>query len=567
MSTFDSTATLGTGARAIEVAALLGDSVVDIKHCSDPRSGKVTRATWGFIALGASALIASTIAFGLSVSNAATNKGALEDWTRVQHRPAHAFRPHRLGSGYDVFAFGGLALGLGALTYALSRARSERRSPYYRIGTAAGVELAVEGAPAAAFPLVAPSGDDFVFNFGPGIEGELILGGATTPLAALAAAGRARPSLTVAGAFALPIPDQAKIRARTGKTTFMVSAVDKPRRSAAGGFAVFENRALAYFGGSLAAHLAIWGLLQQIPVEDSGGSIDLGSVEDTTTSLRSAENEVAPDPVVEDTDGGGADSKDKQAGTQAAMASGAMGNPDLTTAGKYHLKDQHVAPSLTRDEVMARATTEGWLGQIQAADQFTSLVKTGDISSGNDVDSYNGAMFGADGPGAGTWGMGRAGYSIGGGCFEEPCGTIGSGRYNTIGMGSLHGHGYGFGPGGGFNGPGHVQHLPNPFISKPTTTDGLDKAIIERYIKRHRAEISYCYEKELLSRPQLGGEITSDFFISPNGSVASSTAHGFDATVSSCVAGVIKTIAFPAPEAGSGGVSVKYPFTFRQTGT
>jgi len=567
MSTFDSTAPFGTGARAIEVAALLGDSVVDVKHCSDPRAGKVTRATWGFVALGATALIASALSFGLSVSNAATNKVALEDWTRVQHRPAHAFRANRLGAGYDLFAFGGLALGLGALTYALSRARSERRSPYYRIGTAPGVELAVEGAPAAAFPLVAPSGDDFVFNFGPGIEGELIDNGTTTPLAALAAAGRAQPSLTVAGAFALPIPDHAKIRARTGKTTFMVTAVDKPRRSAAGGFAVFENRALAYFGGSLAAHLAIWGLLQQIPVEDSGGSLDLGSIEDTTASMRSAETEVAPDPVVDDDNGGGADSKDKQTGTQAAMASGAMGNPDLTTAGKYHLKDQHVAPSLTREQAMAKARSEGWLGQMQAADTFTSLVQTGNVNSGNDVDSYNGAMFGADGPGAGTWGMGRDGFGIGGGCFEEPCGTISSGRYNTIGMGSPPGHGYGLGPGNGFNGRGHVQHLPNPFITPPRVTDGIDKAIIERYIKRHRAEISYCYEKELLSRPQLGGEITSDFFISPNGSVASSTAHGFDPTVSSCVAGVIKTIAFPAPEQGSGGVSVKYPFTFRQTGT
>ena len=30
------------GARAIEVAAMLGDSVVDVKHCMDPKGGKVT---------------------------------------------------------------------------------------------------------------------------------------------------------------------------------------------------------------------------------------------------------------------------------------------------------------------------------------------------------------------------------------------------------------------------------------------------------------------------------------------------------------------------------------------
>ena len=30
------------GAKAIEVATLLGDSVVDVKHCMDPKSGTIT---------------------------------------------------------------------------------------------------------------------------------------------------------------------------------------------------------------------------------------------------------------------------------------------------------------------------------------------------------------------------------------------------------------------------------------------------------------------------------------------------------------------------------------------
>src|SRR5262249_27825564 len=155
----------------------------------------------------------------------------------------------------DWMAFGGLALGLVGLTAGLARARREKQSPFFRIGTAPGVEQPVEHAPSPAFPLVAPSGDDFVFNFGAGIDGELIVDGRATPLAELAATGRAHPSTQTAGAIEVPIPANAKIRARAGQTTFLVSAVARPRRQATPFFANFESRALAYFAGSLAVHL------------------------------------------------------------------------------------------------------------------------------------------------------------------------------------------------------------------------------------------------------------------------------------------------------------------------
>ena len=32
-----------TSAKAIEVATMLGDSVVDVKHCIDPKGGKITQ--------------------------------------------------------------------------------------------------------------------------------------------------------------------------------------------------------------------------------------------------------------------------------------------------------------------------------------------------------------------------------------------------------------------------------------------------------------------------------------------------------------------------------------------
>ena len=40
------------GARAVEIAAMLGDSVVQVKHCMNPRGGKVTATTYGLFAPG-----------------------------------------------------------------------------------------------------------------------------------------------------------------------------------------------------------------------------------------------------------------------------------------------------------------------------------------------------------------------------------------------------------------------------------------------------------------------------------------------------------------------------------
>ena len=204
---------------------MLGDSVVDVKHCIDPKSGKISPTTWAVLAAGLVCLVASAIAFGASVSAAAFNKGGLDYWVHVAHKPAFAYRPELLGQSYDWLALGGLVAGLVAAVLGLGRMRDERKSPYYRIGTAPGVEQPLDSAPAPSFPLVAPRGDDFVFNYAPGIDGELVVDGKTTPLAELAATGLARPSLQTAGAIEVPIPARAKIRARSGMTTFVVMFV------------------------------------------------------------------------------------------------------------------------------------------------------------------------------------------------------------------------------------------------------------------------------------------------------------------------------------------------------
>ncbi|NVB80853.1 MAG: AgmX/PglI C-terminal domain-containing protein [Kofleriaceae bacterium] len=548
------------GAKAIEVATMLGDSVVDVKHCMDPQSGKITPRTWGMLATGAVSLIVSAIAFYVSVHTAAFNKGALDYWTRVAHKPAHGFRPEMLSAGYDWLAFGGFALGLVTLAMALFRIRRELKSPYYRIGTAPGVEQPVTGAPAEDFPLVAPRGDDFVFNFGAGITGEMSVNGKTVGLAELAASGQARPSTTTVGAFELPIPLHSRIRANIGNTQFLVSGVAKPRTHAAPLMAL-ESRTLSYFAGSLAVHLGIVLLFQLMPIESSTASWELATQEPTGIESHS---KVQEDAVLEpeDADKGGAGAA--ASGKAMALNEGQAGTTKSTNVdGHMRIKDNGLPPQLARAQAIEEARTAGILGstRLMTGDAFASLTATDNLSSGADGVNVWGPIYGADGEGHGFGGYGRQGFGGGGGCLGGDCGIIGTkDGYGKLGLGKFPGSGWDV-PGGGIpGGKRHTPNIPKPIVGTPTGTPGLDKEMIRRYIRRNIAKISYCYEKELLANPGLAGDVQIAFFIQPDGTVTGSTGKGVSPAVANCVADVVGGIEFPK---AAGGVQVNYPFTFR----
>jgi len=558
------------GARAVEVAAMLGDSVVTVKHCMNPRGGKVTSTTWAMFAAGAVALLISFVAFGMAVGNAAHNEEKRQIWTKPiaeggYGKPAHAFRPRMLGHEYDVLSFGGLFAGIALLTYGLARYRSEKVSPWFRIGQDSEVEYASNDAPMGAFALVAPVGDDFVFNFARGMEGEMTVEGQSTPLAELAAQGRARPSSSAPDAYEVPIPPKARIRVRSGKTTFLVSSVPQPRRHPVPFLATIETSVMAYFAGSAAFFLGVWALLRTVPTDQDTGQGDDDSIEQ---ALANGETESQEDPPPEEPPETEDNGEDESGGTGTAMAldEGKMGKKDSDRAeGQYKMKNNNVDPQLARSQALEAAKTAGILGSsaLTQGGAFASLTGTGDISSGfDDTDIYGGLLGNEAGEMNGGFGFGRSGFGPGGG--GTGWGTIGTGRYGTIGHGSGTGSGYGVGGGrGGMR--GRSAAVPAVRIGQPSAVGDLDKAIIRRYIKRNIAKITYCYEKQLLAKPGLQGTVSTQFFISPNGTVASANASGVDGEVSSCVAGVLKSIEFPKPK-GGGGVQVNYPFTFRPTG-
>ena len=237
------------GARAIEVAAMLGDSVVGVKHVMNPRGGKVTPVTYGLFGFGALLLIISFVAFFSGVSTAADNKARYEEHIKAK-KVAYEFRPRRLSMAFDWMAVGGFFGGMFCMTMGLVRIREEKVDPRFRIGRASGVDFPTDVSPVEDFPLVAPSGDDFVFNFAAGWDGEMTVDGQSTSLAELAGQGRARQSMTSPGAMEVPIPPKTRIRVTAGNQTFLVSSVPQPRRQAGPLFARMDSELLAYLAGT-----------------------------------------------------------------------------------------------------------------------------------------------------------------------------------------------------------------------------------------------------------------------------------------------------------------------------
>jgi hypothetical protein len=516
-------------ASAVEVVAMLGDSVVGVRHCVDPRGGRVRPATWAILATSIVALVAFGLTFWAAVERAADNQRHYQYETTALGKPGYAVRPTPLPSGFDVLAFGGLVVSIVTCAAALARMSDERRTPYVRIGTAPGVDFAIADAPAPDFALVAPHDDAFVLRF---------LDGTTLD----------------------PIPADANVRVTVGATTFLVSSIERPRRHAVPLFDV-DSAFARTLGGTAAVFAILVLVLFQIPIEADSTSIDVDTLEVTTTTWTSSDHDTAPSRV--DTEG----ASDDAGGSGKAMAfdAGTMGRKDaVKLAGTYMLRQQLDNPQLAREEAIEHARAAGILGSERlTGDVMAAITGTSDFSSGfEDVTIYGGKIGVAPGEMVGGFGFARSSFGPGGG--GTGWGSICAGDFGTIGHGAGTGEGYGVSGGRcGTTCRGHSAATPSVAIGQPMAIGNLDKSIIRRYLRRSINKITYCYESRLLSKPELQGTVATQFFIAPTGKVTSASAEGVDEQVASCVADVISNIEFPKPKDG-GGVQVSYPFTFQR---
>lgn len=183
---------------------------------------------------------------------------------------------------------------------------------------------------------------------------------------------------------------------------------------------------------------------------------------------------------------------------------------------------------------------------------FASL--TGKPGFSKHRNAYGGLIGKGIGDMKGGWGYGLKGPGPGGG---------GSGTgWGTIGLGSSKGSGIGSGKGG------MRGRKPTPLIrlGKATSTGGLDKNIIRRFVRRSFSHLRYCYERQLQAHPKLKGTVVVKFEIAPTGHTRAVKAEGIgDQKVEHCIERVIQRIQFPRPK-GDRAVKVRYPFIFRSSG-
>jgi hypothetical protein len=94
---------------------------------------------------------------------------------------------------------------------------------------------------------------------------------------------------------------------------------------------------------------------------------------------------------------------------------------------------------------------------------------------------------------------------------------------------------------------------------------GLEKGVIDSYIKRQMPKIRHCYESTFKDAPEHpAGRVMTSFTIGSDGHV--SKADIVDTTlkndaVEGCLANVLTSTIFPEPK-GGGTVTVDYPFEF-----
>jgi TonB family protein len=106
--------------------------------------------------------------------------------------------------------------------------------------------------------------------------------------------------------------------------------------------------------------------------------------------------------------------------------------------------------------------------------------------------------------------------------------------------------------------------VPSPSPS-PSVHGSLDKEVIRGVIRRHLAEVQFCYERSLRKRPELAGKVMVQFTIVGSGAVSSAAVQSStlgDAEAEQCICDAMTRWQFPPP-AGGGMVIVSYPFVLK----
>ena len=161
------------------------------------------------------------------------------------------------------------------------------------------------------------------------------------------------------------------------------------------------------------------------------------------------------------------------------------------------------------------ANSAGIMGALSSGAALVDRVFGGG-GLGAGMDKTLGSVSGISGVDQfGSGGLGTRGFGSGGGGN-----SLGIGGLGTRGRGGG-GGASGYGMAGGKIG-GKRRSAIRAGGGQAVIMGALDRAIIDRYIRRNIAKIRWCYEKELNKNPKLFGKVVIKFIISGTGKVSTS---------------------------------------------
>jgi TonB family protein len=118
---------------------------------------------------------------------------------------------------------------------------------------------------------------------------------------------------------------------------------------------------------------------------------------------------------------------------------------------------------------------------------------------------------------------------------------------------------------------GSPKHF-SPVIEsdEPGPISNYDREIVRRVVHDHAGQIRACYERQLLSSPQLEGKVVVRWQINPDGRVSDVRLQSDESTVEDrplqqCIMNQIAAWEFPPPK-GGGVALIRYPWILRPTG-
>ena len=534
----DSTLDVQDGSRAIEVTAMLSDTVLEVHHLSNPQSGKVSALSYALMGVGwlvcAAGLIAAIIG--------------------------------QPGLGALLLLFG---LGLGV--YGTIRFREERVSPHFAIGEdeRANLHMVTPAIPAPFFPLVQSTGHDYVVNFTEAMKGDVTIEADRTDIRELASSGRARPAGEFPGTYCYQVPQNARLKLDVDESTFLINSVAPARRVISPFLARVDWSAQVFNGMSFAVHALVLFLVFSVPPDAKSLSLDLFNTDNKFVKILIKPPEQKQDEIPEWLKKKGPDEQGGK-GQKHKGEEGKMGSKkSKKKTGLYGLKgpkdnpDPHLAKRLAEDA----AKDAGVLGLLKSASgSHIASIFGRDTALGTDAEDALGGLIGNQiGEAYGVGGLGLVGTGRGGGGTGE--GTIGLGTLGTIGKGGGGGNGAGYGRGVGRL-SGRRARAPRVVAGRAEVRGSLDKEIIRRIIRRHINEVKYCYQVELQGNPNLYGRVVVQFTIAATGQVVVSrvqTSTLNNSKVESCIAQAVRRWLFPKPK-GGGIVIVSYPFVLKSAG-